>query len=175
MGIPMVAGCGLVALARRRPKLAACAVLPPAAIFLIWYVTIGHNGTNAAANIKGLSIGGLASYVWAGLTASMSEYFHAPQYVGAVLLSVLAGAAVLRRNVPAALAITTLGLYAFVGLGRFQLGATEAKSGRYSYVAIALFLPLVGQLITILIRTRVLGPIVMSGLVLLIGVNAVVL
>ncbi len=175
MGIPMVAGCGLVALAHRKPKLAAWAVLPPAAIFLIWYLTIGHDGTNAAANIQSLSIGGLASYVWTGLRASMSGYFHAPQYVGAVLVIVLTGAAALRRNVPAALAIATLGLYAFVGLGRFQLGATEAEAGRYSYVAIALFLPLVGQLISILTRTRVLRPIVMSGLVLLVGVNAVAL
>ena len=174
IGVPMVAACGLVALARRRPRVALFAVLPPAALFLIWYAVIGHLGTNPGTTID-LNVKGLASYIWTGLTASTAGLVNASTYVGALLVSVLAGAAVIRRNVPAALAASAVVLYIFIGLGRLTWGATEAAQGRYSYIAVALVLPLIGQLVTMLMRNRDLRPLVVSGLLLLIGVNFVVL
>jgi len=171
IGVPMVAACGLVALARRKPRLAVYAVLPPAVVFLIWYVAVGHEASNTAAHLKILTVGGLASYVWTGLKASMGGYIDSSDYVGAILVSVLAGAAVVRRNVPAALAASTLALYAFVGFGRLQDPAGPANAGRYAYIALALFLPLVGQLVTLLMRSHEMRPLVASGLLLLIGAN----
>jgi len=77
------------------------------------------------------------------------------------------------RNVPAALATTAVLLYAFAGTGRAQnLGVGEAEASRYAYLAVALVLPLVGQIVTVLRRSRVLRPVVVVGLVALIGVNA---
>ena len=175
IGVPMVVGAALVALARRKPRIAALAAVPPAFVFLVWYEVIGDKGTNAGTFLSSLSLGGLVSYIWTGLTASMGGFVDATHYVGALLISVLAGAAVVRRNLPAALAATTLALFAFVGFGRQQLGAAESTSSRYSYLAIALLLPLIGQLVTTLMRNPELRPFVVSGLVLLVGANVVLL
>jgi len=173
IGIPMVFGCVLVALARRRYTAAAITAIPPAVIFIIWYMLIGHIGTYASTDIASLSFGGLVSYVWMGLTASMGGLVDGSAHLGAVFVAVLAGAAVARRNVPAALSLAAVALYAFVGLGRLQYGVDQATASRYSYIAVALCLPLIGQLITTLARRRDLRPIVMSGLIVLIGANAV--
>ena len=166
IGVPMVAGCGLVALTRRNLKATLIAVIVPAVVFLTWWETIGHTGTATT-----LAFRDLPSYVWAGLTASVAGYFDLPHVVGAVLVVVLILAALWRRNVPAALAVTTVALYLFVGTGRSILGANQAAISRYSYLAVALLLPLAGQLMTGLARLRVLRPMVLTGLVVLIGVN----
>ena len=173
IGIPMVFGCVLVALARRRYTAAAITAIPPAAVFIIWYVLIGHIGTHASTDIASLSFGGLVSYVWTGLTASMGGLVDGSAHLGAVFVAVLAGAAVARRNVPAALALAAVALYAFVGLGRLQYGVDQALASRYSYIAVALCLPLIGQLISPLARRRDLRSIVMAALIVLIGANAV--
>jgi hypothetical protein len=174
IGVPMVLGCALVAVVRRRFAAAAWAALPPAVVFLIWYALTGHNGTYTSTDIASLSIGGIASYVWTGFTTSMGGLFDSSPHLGAVIVSVLAGAAVARRNVPAALVCTAVVLYIFVGFGRLQYGVSQATASRYSYIAVALCLPLIGQLITMLVKRHDLRPIVLSGLVVLIGVNAVV-
>jgi hypothetical protein len=174
IGVPMVAASGFVALVCRKPRIAAAAVLPPALIFLIWYAAIGHLGNaNATFKLNALSPGGLASYVWTGLTTSIAGFVDTSHYVGALLISVLAGAAVVRRNVPAALAAITVVLFAFLGLGRLVLGSAEAASSRYAYLAVALLLPIIGQLVTKLMQNRDLRPLMVSGLVLLVGANAV--
>jgi hypothetical protein len=175
IGVPMVFGCVLVAVVRKRFAAAAVVGFVPALAFVVWYLLIGHIGTTASTDVAALSFGGLVSYVWTGLTTSMGGLIDSSSHLGAVLVSVIAGAAVVRRNVPAALALTAVVLYVFVGLGRLQYGAEQAASSRYSYIAVALCLPLIGQLITVLTRRRELRPIVMAGLVLLIGTNAVVL
>ncbi len=183
IGLPMVFGCALVALVRRRFAGAAMAVLPPAVTFVIWYVLIGHVGTYAATDIASLSFNGLAAYVWTGLTTSMSGLVDGSpdasavlvHVLGAVFVVALAVAAALRRNVPGALALTTVVFYVFVGFGRLQYGTGQAAASRYSYIALALCLPLIGQLVTTLMRYRVARPIVISGLMVLVGANAVVL
>jgi hypothetical protein len=175
IGIPMVFGCVLVGLVRRRYAAATMAAIPPALVFIVWYALIGHTGTNTSTDLASLSLGGLVSYVWTGLTASLGGLVDGPPHLGAVFVAILAGAAVTRRNVPAALALTAVVLYAFVGLGRLQYGVDQALASRYSYIAVALCLPLIGQLVTQLTRRRDLRPIVMSGLIVLIGANAVML
>ncbi len=169
IGIPMVAACGLVALANRKPKLAAYSVGPPAAVFLLWYVAVGHNG--ATSDFQNLHPGTLASYVWTGLTSSTGGFLDASTSVGAVVVIILLGVAIARRNVPAALTFSVVIFYAFVALGRLQLGAAQAAASRYSYVAIALFLPLAGQLITDLTKAAFLRVIILALLVLLVVAN----
>jgi len=172
IGVPMVAACGGVALVRRRPKVAVVSVVPPAVVFLAWWLTIGHVGTSDLH----FTAGGLASYVWTGLTTTLARLFDLPRFVGAVLAVVLAAAALWWRNVPAVLAAMAVVLFAFVGAGRVSaFGAGEAAASRYSYLALALMLPLAGRLITTLVRSPVLRPVVYAGLVILIVVNIVVL
>ncbi len=174
MGVPLVAACGAVALARRKLRVAVIAVVPPAVVFLSWWVTIGHRGGGRAVNV---TVGALASYVWTGLTASAAGYLDLPRFVGAILVIAVAGVALWRRDVPAVLAVMTVPLYLFVGVGRVSLlGVGEAAASRYSYFTIALLLPLVGEFITHLLgRWRVLEPVVLSGLVVVIVLNLILL
>jgi hypothetical protein len=174
LGVPMVLTCTLVALVRRRPRMAIAVTVPPALVFLVWYVSIGHAGSSSATDFTGLSFSGLCSYVWAGLTASFAGFVDAPRAVGAVLVIVLAIAVVARRNVPGALALATVPLYGFIGLGRLALGANQATTSRYSYLTVALCLPLIAQCVSILARGRILKPLVASLLVALVGLNAFV-
>ncbi len=173
IGVPMVFGCVLVALVRRQFAAAAVVGIVPGLAFVVWYLLIGHIGTYASTDIAALSFGGLVSYVWTGLTTSMGGLLDSSSHLGAVLVVVFAVAAVAKRNVPGALALTAVALYVFVGLGRLQYGVQQATSSRYSYIAVALCLPLIGQLLTMLTRRRDLQLIVVAGLVVLIGVNAV--
>jgi hypothetical protein len=177
MGVPLVAACGAVALARRKVRVAVIAVVPPAVAFVWWWLTFGDR---SGAQDVHISIGSLASYVWTGLTASAAGYLGLPRVVGAILVIALAGAALWRRDVPAVLAVLavmTVPLYVFVGVGRVGiLGAGEAAASRYSYFTIALLLPLVGGLITNLVgRWRVVEPVVLTGLGILILVNLSIL
>jgi hypothetical protein len=175
VGVPMVFAAGLVALVRRKPRIAASAVLIPGAIFLIWYEYVGRTGRVSAIDTKSLHLGNLFSFVWTGLTASTAGFLDAPHAVGIVALVVLAVVAVVRRSIPLALAITTIPLYISVAFSRLSFGPAVAASSRYTYLGIALLLPLIGQAATFLMRSRYLRPVVLSALVVLIGVNAVVL
>ena len=97
VGVFMVMTCAVVALAHRRPAAAAAAALPPTVVFLVWYEAVGHSGTQAA-NFGSGNLVGLASYVWTGLTASLAGFVDAPQIVGAALVILLGGVAVVRRE-----------------------------------------------------------------------------
>jgi hypothetical protein len=175
IGVAMIVTVGLVALAHRKFRLAAYSALPPAAIFLVWYALVGHNGADPASNFKVLTVGSMSSYVWTGLTSTMGGFVNASRTVGAAVVVILAVAVVVKRNAPAVLAVSVPLFYVIVGLGRLDLGTREASAVRYSYIAVALFLPLIGQVITVLSHRRILRPIVCFGLLFLIGLNFVVL
>jgi hypothetical protein len=169
LGLPMIAACALVALAHRKFRVAVIAVVPPIVVFVIWYVTIGNKGT--AGDYGKVDIGQLLNYVWTGLTSALSGFFDAPHAIGVVAILVLAAAGIRYRNAPAALAAAVLPFYGFVGLGRVQDGAHQATSSRYSYLAIALVLPLIGWSFTRLLRVIALRPLAIAGLVALVALN----
>jgi hypothetical protein len=171
LGVPMVIAAALVALAHRRVRVALVAALVPGAAFAIWWVAIGHSSsptvfTNTAQ---------LPLYIWTGLTAALAGYLDLPRVVGAVLIVALAATAVWLRSIPAVLAASSVTLFAFVGIGRLQDGAGEAAASRYSFVAVALLLPLAGQFLTTVFRHRNLRVIVDVALIGLIGINVLVL
>jgi hypothetical protein len=171
LGVPMVVAVALVALAHRRVRAALIAALVPGLVFLIWWVAIGHSSAPTVfTNTRQLPL-----YIWTGLTAGLAGYFDLPRVVGAVLVIGLAAAAVWLRSIPAVLAASSIFLFAFVGIGRLQDGASEAAVSRYSYFAVALLLPLAGQLITTVWRHRNLREIVIAALIGLIGINVLVL
>ena len=175
IGIPMIVACGLVALAQRKFREAAIAVGPPIFVFLVWYIAIGYQGAASDSTFAKLDLGGLSSYAWTGLTSSFSGFLDAPHFVGILMAVLLGAAAIVYRNAPAALAASVLPLYAFIGLGRLHEGVGQSTVSRYSYVAVAMVLPLIGLLLTRLVRVTYLRPLVMAALGLLIAVNVVVL
>ncbi len=175
IGIPMIVACGFVVLVQRKPREAAIAVVPPTFIFLVWYAAIGHQGVTSGSALATGNVGGLPDYVWTGLTSSFSGFLDAPHFIGVLVVVVLIATAVVYRNAPAGLAASVLPLYGFIGLGRLQLGTNQATFSRYSYVAVALVLPLIGCLLTRLVRIAYLRPVAMVGLGLLVALNVVVL
>ncbi len=126
IGVPMVVGAVLVAFARRKPRAAALAAVPPALVFLLWYEVIGRQGHRCrhVARQSQFRRTRVVHLDWSdGERRGVSS---TPlSYVGAVLISILAGAAVVRRNVPAALAATTLALVCVRGIRQ-----TAARCGR---------------------------------------------
>ncbi|MGA8726806.1 MAG: hypothetical protein WB565_17365 [Acidimicrobiales bacterium] len=175
IGIPMIVACGLVALAQRKLREAAIAVGPPIFIFLVWYLAIGYHGSASNSTSVKFDLGGLSSYVWTGLTSSFSGFLDAPHFVGVLIAVLLGAAAIVYRNAPAALAASVLPLYVFIGLGRLHEGVGQSTASRYSYIAIAMVLPLIGLLVTQAVRISYLRPLVLIALGLLIAVNLVVL
>jgi hypothetical protein len=175
LGVPMVIGTGLVALARRRYVLALLATAIPGVIFAIWWLKFG-SGLGTTLVVYGVtvvlrpSLTALVKFTWSGLTFSFAGYVDLPSVVGAVLAVVLGVAVLWRRNVPAALAVTSIAVYGFIGLGRLS-----PDESRYSYFTIALVLPLLGQLVTALIRVAKIRQVVLVGLVVLVPLNLVLL
>jgi hypothetical protein len=161
MGVPMVIASGLVALARRRPRLAVAATAPPAAIYILWWHFIASFSEHPL-------FGTLPSFVWNGLTFSVSSYLDLPRIGGIAVVLLLALAAVWWRDVPAALAVATIFTYGFIGLGR-----VDPTQSRYSYFAIALLIPLFGRIITLIIRQRNMRPVVLTGLCVLVALNVI--
>ncbi len=161
MGVPMVVGSGLVALARRRPVLAIAATAPPAAIYALWGVYIARLSEHPY-------FGTLPSFVWNGLTFSLASYLDLPRIGGVAVVVLLALGAVWWRDVPAALAVATIPVYGFIGLGRI-----DPMQSRYSYFAIALVIPLFGRIITVIIRYRKMRPVVLIGLCVLLTLNLI--
>jgi len=171
VGAPMVVGYTLVAVVRRRYKIAVVASIIPAAVYALWWATISPVGTpNTHVGLKYL-----IPYVWTGLIAAASGFVGLPRFVGAVLVVVLALGALWRRNVPAVMAVTTVIMFGIIATGRYFFGANQAAASRYSYLAVALFLPLGGQLITSLVRLRGLKVFVLSVLCALVPVNVFIL
>ena len=176
LGIPMTLALVCVVVVHRRFRDAAIAVVPALAVFLIWFGAIGHQGvTSSDSALESGNLGGLIRYVWAGLTWSLSGFLDAPHVFGILMVILLAGAAVIYRNAPAALGASAVLFYGFVGSGRVQDGVQQATSSRYSYVAVALLLPLIGWSLTQLVRRSHLRPAVLTALALLVGVNVLML
>ena len=116
-----------------------------------------------------LGAGHIVSFIWVGITASFAGYLRAPRVVGDLIAIALAGVAIWRRNVPAALAAATLVVFVFVATGRTVFGIEEATASRYSYFAVGLALPLIGQVLTAISRS----PQVRTALLIALGVVVV--
>ena len=123
------------------------------------------------------SIPGDLRFAVTGLISTASSAI-GPYGVGVVLMAalfawLLAGAASLRREAPAALAMafTAVFLYLLIGFGRLGLGTAEAASSRYTYIAGALLLPAAALALDRLAsRSRLFG-VAVAMLVLIVGVR----
>lgn len=176
LGLPIVMACGLVALVRRRIVTAITVTLVPTIVFAAWWMTIASRATVAHLGL-GYLLSGAPGYVWTGLTASAAGFFDLPRFVGVGLVIVLAAGALYRRNALAALAVTSVLVYGAIALGRGQegYGHESGVQGRYMYLAIALLIPLAGQLLTALVRLPKVRTVVLVGLSACVALNVVVL
>ena len=153
IGVTMTATSGLVVLLRRGVKDAVATVAPPAAVYLLWLATVGRDGLDAHdRTLAGML--DVPEYLWTGLTSALERASGIPGGGGVIVVLVLAWLLRQRAVVRApgatatAMAAGSVVLFVVLAVGRTGLGAEQATSGRYVYIAAALVLPAVGAMLS---------------------------
>lgn len=147
IGVAMVAGAAVLA-ARRLPWRRWITVsAPPTAIYIIWFLGVGHLGLAAHSDTVDLRVLSAApGYAWDGISGALGQVVGAPALGGALLvaLGVWLGANLepLWRRAPVALALVAaaLAFYLLAGIGRDATTVSPTVS-RYIYVCMALVVP----------------------------------
>ena len=160
IGIPMTAVAGAAAFGRRGAVALIQTVVPPAAVFAVWWLSIGAEGAAEAARDGSSSLSPpslLPAYVWTGLRSTFEGIARSGVGALALMVVVVAGVALIvarrRAPVPAlACAAGALLLLTITGLGRASLGAEQASSPRYVYLTTALLLPAIAVALSHLAR-----------------------
>lgn len=173
IGLVLVAAVVLITLIQRKPARALVGAGIPLALFLAWYVYVGHLGQRGDRVGVGLLGRLLPNYVWVGLTHTTSSLGAGVPGIGPVLVVVL-GVALLAAvsgrfpasQVPAALALAAVALYVLTGIGRVQFGVDQARASRYTLVAAALVLPLLAQCVGVAVRSITGGRLVLAAVLL---------
>lgn len=145
VGTTMLALVAFTTWAQQGLRRAVVIASVPALCFLAWYVPVGR------ASTPRFQWRTMPPFVATGLTHAFGAFVgdHATVVgaiviAGIVLLLALRVGAEPRRTALASIGlIGALAFFVLAGLGRSFLGTTEAKSGRYAYVALALALPAV--------------------------------
>ncbi len=148
----------------RGPRPALRVAIVPTLVFLVWFVAIGHEGSQGLAADKWQYLE-MPLFVWTGLTHAM-QATSGIAGAGAVLLLALVAAAGMSREVPRPLRDLALAGIAAAVLqltlaastpSRLDLRETWALLGRYVYLTMVLFAPAVAIGTTVLVR-RVRAP-----------------
>ena len=175
VGVAVVAGVGVAVLLKRGWLAAMIQTLPLAVIYLLWWTQAAPGDRTARfdlaalaewflASLKGVALGLGGSYLLIGGFIVLSTV------VGAILALRRHSLAILRVrcNAIAGLAITGLLLVVSTYFGRGFFGSTEASSGRFSYLLVACFLPLIAASFDELIGRWVWTAVPTLGLLLLV-------
>lgn len=170
VAITMVAVVGIAVLLRRGIRDAALVVAPPALVYAVWFVAVGHTqaSTTPATATQLLQA---PAFVWTGLTHDV-EAITGLAGAGPVLLIGLL-VVLLRhpdrvRGRRAAAAAAALGAVVFMivaAVGRVALGIDAAGVSRYVYVVGALLLIPCGAVLTRLGRSSVAASVVVLALI----------
>ncbi len=175
VGVAVVAGVGVAVLLKRGWLAATIQTLPLAVIYLLWWTQAAPGGRTARfdlaaivewclASLEGVALGLGGSYLLIGGLLALFTV------VGALLTLRRYSLATLRVrcNAVAGLSITGLLLVATTYFGRGFFGSTEASSGRFSYLLVACFLPLIAVSFNELIGRWVWTAVPTLGLLLLV-------
>lgn len=173
VAVTMVVVVGLAVLLTRGWRLAALHTLPLGAVYIVWWLIVGHEGyTNRAANLHQA-----LSFVWNGTSATFAGLGQLPG-VGVALGAVLVVGLVLavrsdpkglhgRLAMPGALLVGAAVFLSISAIGR--PGLVFIGGSRYTHVVAALTIPAVALAADALVRRwRLFLPVAL--LVLLIGV-----
>ena len=137
---------------RSRWRAAAFQVVPLTVVYLIWFVTIGHQGLPIQPAYQ-LAL--IPLFIWTGISATFDGITGivgvAPiVLLGGLVLAVRQG--ILPRlpgyRLPWAMSVAPFLLFLLAGYGRIGAGVDYATGSRYVYIGVACFLPLLAVLIS---------------------------
>ncbi|MGH7722913.1 MAG: hypothetical protein ACRENL_08825, partial [Candidatus Dormibacteria bacterium] len=138
IGIPMIGGVAVAALARRGSRDAVAVVSVPVLANLAWFASV-HPRATLPSTTQQLWM--LPQFVWHGLSATADGALGLP-VVGSVLLVALVAWLVARARTVSPMALGSAAgavfLFILVGYGRISLGVDQAAASRYLYLAAAL-------------------------------------
>ncbi|MFP5375227.1 MAG: hypothetical protein ACLGIO_00400 [Acidimicrobiia bacterium] len=153
ISVTMTATSGLVVLLRRGLRDAVATVAPPAAVYVVWFAAVGHEGLGGGGG-RLVELLDVPAYLWTGLSAALEDASGIPG-AGAVLVVVVTGWLLRQRAVlgtpralPTGMAAGSACLFVMLAAGRSGLGVEQATSSRYLYIAAALVLPTVGLMLS---------------------------
>jgi hypothetical protein len=183
VGVTMVVVVAVAVAIRRGWRIALAHALPMAAVYLVWFASIGHEGYPPSASLfQALSFARMA------IASTFAALGHAP-LVGGVLAVVLVGGGVVawdhatrrqRRVQLAAPLALLLGAVVFAlvtGLGRgaSPSGNAGASASRYLHIIAALSIPALAVASDAVIRRwRVAAPVMLVALLVGVPGNLVV-
>jgi hypothetical protein len=151
VSLPMVAMVGINLVIRSRPRAAALAVLPLAAVFLTWYALIGHRGTPIQPVFQ---LAALPQFVWTGVSATLDGLTGiagaaAVIVFATVYLAIGLNLTPLRPgySTPWAMAAGAILFFFEAGYGRIGAGVGYATGSRYLYIGLVCLLPLIAMVI----------------------------
>jgi len=172
VGVTMVGIAGVTALLRRGWRAALATVSVPALVYFGWLALEGHRGLSGTHLSASLLVD-IPAYVWNGLTGAADLPSRLSILGAAAVVAVLAWCLLHHRaaahQAPAfAGAIGAVLFFVVTGLGRVQLGASQASSPRYVYVATALLLPIVAVMLSAVARRGLITQLGVGVLILLV-------
>ena len=183
VGVTMVAVVAVIALFEHGLKAAVIIGSAPAAAYLIWFGLEGRHAP-AAAGEQGLwpALQATPAFLWRGLTGAV-DVETGLTGAGAVLVLLLVVWALRHADLADRAwrdaTVLALGAVLFISLtaiGRSGLGADNAAASRYSYIVLALLLPLAVVALDQLLGTHVTRWLAMGlglGFLLLVSVSTV--
>jgi hypothetical protein len=154
IGDAMAVGAAVLVFARR-PKREATRVLAlPVLAYTVWFVVVGRLGlTEHSDQFPLASFTGIPNFVWSGLSSALGQAFNLEGAGAAILVGlgawVVWKSGPLWRQNPALIALccTAVAFYALLAVGRDGSSVSPGMS-RYTYVAMALLLPVVAKLLS---------------------------
>jgi hypothetical protein len=172
VGVSMVVTVGVAVLVLRGWRLALFHTVPLAAVYVTWYIVIGHTGYTGYR----AGLGQIASFTRTFVAATFDAVGHYHGF-GWLLGALLVGGLVLawfhlgraelryRAALPVALLVGALTMLLITGFGRAGASTFREKS-RYLYLVAAMLLPAIGVAAdAVMRRSRLLVPIVVAVLV----------
>lgn len=164
--IPVIVVAAAVAWYRQDLRAAVAVAAPSAVVFAAWMLAYGRSGLGAHEVTLG-SVIALPAFVAVGLARSLHAIIRLPGLVVSVAAAV--GSWLWRRKPATQVALIVAGgallFFAMTGVGRVaEFGVDFAQSERYVYLGAALLLPLVGVLLTMVIRDSFIRQALVLGL-----------
>jgi hypothetical protein len=143
MALPMLMWLGIYVLLRRGVVRALVATVPPALVYLAWYVQWGRHAT---AQSPDATLALIVEFAWTGIAGIWQAVLRLPGTGGvAFIVLVLVGLFGCRRADERALALsgvlTTVASYFLLGLSRAGLGVDASLASRYFYFGLLFTIP----------------------------------